>query len=158
MSSYFVNSTFPVTLPRGQESILGQIPLYSGYTDPLRNYPSVAYGANCVQEKAYPSSFYQQTNNDYGRASAIGACNYSTASFYREKNTACGHYSMEEQPFVSSQDHLKTECTGSTGKLIYNEVDEHKSVVPVYPWMQRMNSCNGMWFIITLCYWTYLVI
>ncbi|KAM9843151.1 homeobox protein Hox-B7a [Aulostomus maculatus] len=67
MSSYFVNSSFPVTLPGpgggGQaaaaaaESFLGQIPLYSsGYAadHPLRHYPgaaavtaaaAVAYGA-----------------------------------------------------------------------------------------------------------------
>lgn len=143
MSSYFVNSTFPVTLPGGQESFLGQIPLYSsGYTDPLRHYPGSAYGATSVQEKAYPSSFYHQANGGYGRAAAAGHCDYATASFYREKDPACTLASIEEHSFVLSQDHRKTDCTGTTGKSIYPE-DEQKSPVPVYPWMQRMNSCNG---------------
>ncbi|XP_067284942.1 homeobox protein Hox-B6a [Pseudorasbora parva] len=144
MSSYFVNSTFPVTLPGGQESFLGQIPLYSsGYTDPLRHYPGAAYGGSSVQEKAYPSSFYQQANGAYGRATAAGPCDYATASFYREKDPACALASIEEHSFVLSQDHRKTDCTGSTGKSIYPEADEQKPSAPVYPWMQRMNSCNG---------------
>lgn len=144
MSSYFVNSTFPVTLPGGQESFLGQIPLYSsGYTDPLRHYPGAAYGATSVQEKAYPSSFYQQANGAYGRATAAGPCDYATAGFYREKDPACTLASIEEHSFVLSQDHRKTDCTGTTGKSIYPEADEEKSPAPVYPWMQRMNSCNG---------------
>lgn len=144
MSSYFVNSTFPVTLPGGQESFLGQIPLYSsGYTDPLRHYPGAAYGGSSVQEKAYPSSFYQQANGAYGRATAAGPCDYATASFYREKDPACALASIEEHSFVLSQDHRKTDCTGSTGKGIYPEADEQKPSAPVYPWMQRMNSCNG---------------
>ncbi|XP_072550267.1 homeobox protein Hox-B6a isoform X2 [Salminus brasiliensis] len=142
MSSYFVNSTFPVTLPGGQESFLGQIPLYSsGYTDPLRHYPSAGYGASSVQEKAYPSSFYQ--NGAYGRASAAGACDYATASFYREKDPACALSSIEDHSLVLSQDHRKTDCTGQAGKSIYTEGDEQKPTAPVYPWMQRMNSCNG---------------
>ncbi|XP_030649095.1 homeobox protein Hox-B6a [Chanos chanos] len=144
MSSYFVNSTFPVTLPGGQESFLGQIPLYSsGYTDPLRHYPGTAYGASSVQEKAYSSSFYQQANGAYGRATAAGACDYAAASFYREKDPACALASIEEHSLVLSQDHRKTDCTGPTSKNIYAEGDEQKPSAPVYPWMQRMNSCNG---------------
>nr|XP_009931869.1 PREDICTED: homeobox protein Hox-B6 [Opisthocomus hoazin] len=71
MSSYFVNSTFPVSLAAGQEPFLGQIPLYpSGYADPLRHYPTT-YGATGVQEKGYTSSpYYQQSNGAYGRSSA----------------------------------------------------------------------------------------
>lgn len=151
MSSYFVNSTFPVTLPGGQESFLGQIPLYSsGYTDPLRHYPGSAYGATSVQEKAYPSSFYQQANGAYGRAAAAGPCDYATASFYREKDSACTLASIDEHSFVLSQDHRKTDCTGTTGKSIYPE-DEPKSPVQVYPWMQRMNSCNGEYIFFGHC-------
>lgn len=157
MSSYFVNSTFPVTLPGGQESFLGQIPLYSsGYTDPLRHYPGTGYGASSVQEKAYPSSFYQ--NSAYGRTSAAGACDYATASFYREKDPACALSSIEEHSLALSQDHRKTDCTGPAGKSIYTESDEQKPTAPVYPWMQRMNSCNGKLHVVTfsfllICFW-----
>ncbi len=103
----------------------------------------LAYGGSSVQEKAYPSSFYQQANGAYGRATAAGPCDYATASFYREKDAACALASIEEHSFVLSQDHRKQDCTGSTGKSIYPEADEQKSSAPVYPWMQRMNSCNG---------------
>ncbi|KAM4598204.1 homeobox protein Hox-B6a-like [Polymixia lowei] len=168
MSSYFVNSTFPVTLPgSGQaaaESFLGQIPLYSsGYTtDPLRHYPgaaavtaaAVAYGATGVhQDKPYPSTYYQQAaNGAYGghraaAATAAGACDYAAAAatgFYREKDPgACG---LEEHSLSLSQDivHRKTECTGLGGKGLFGEtLDEKQPSTPVYPWMQRMNACNG---------------
>nr|XP_029481092.1 homeobox protein Hox-B6a-like [Oncorhynchus nerka] len=143
MSSYFVNSTFPVTLPGGQESFLGQIPLYSsGYTDPLRHYPGAAYGATSVQDKAYPSSYYQQASGAYGRASAAGACDYAAASFYREKDPACTLASIEEHSLVLSQDHRKTDCSGQN-KSTFGDSEDQKPSTPVYPWMQRMNSCNG---------------
>ncbi|KAJ8254465.1 hypothetical protein COCON_G00210770 [Conger conger] len=143
MSSYFVNSTFPVTLPGGQESFLGQIPLYSsGYTDPLRHYPGAAYGASTVQDKAYPSAYYQQANGTYSRPSTAGACDYAAASFYREKDPACALTSLEEHSLVLSQDHRKTDCTGQA-KSIFADGDDQKPPTAVYPWMQRVNSCNG---------------
>lgn len=41
MSSGFRELHFPATLASGQESFLGQLPLYlSGYADPLRHYPA----------------------------------------------------------------------------------------------------------------------
>ncbi|XP_028841010.1 homeobox protein Hox-B6a [Denticeps clupeoides] len=146
MSSYFVNSTFPVTLAGGQESFLGQIPLYSsGYSDPLRHYPgAAAYGATGAQEKAYPSSFYQQAGGAYGRAGAAGACDYAAAAaFYRDKEPACALASIDEHSLVLSQDHRKADCTGSGKGLFADGGEEQKPPAPVYPWMQRMNSCNG---------------
>ncbi|KAF7646478.1 hypothetical protein LDENG_00186880 [Lucifuga dentata] len=151
MSSYFVNSSFPVTLPGtgggGQaaaaESFLGQIPLYSsGYTadHPLRHYPgtaavsaaaAVAYSASggVHQEKPYSAStYYQQAaNGTYGghRAAAAAAA-------------AAG--------LALSQDgmHRKAECVGLSGKGMFGEtLDEKQSSAPIYPWMQRMNACNG---------------
>ncbi|XP_029913668.1 homeobox protein Hox-B6a-like [Myripristis murdjan] len=189
MSSYFVNSTFPVTLPGsgGQaaaaESFLGQIPLYSsGYAadHPLRHYPgaaavtaaaAVAYGAGggVHQEKPYPaSSYYQQAANGaygghraaagvgVGGATGAGACDYATAaaaaaaaaaatSFYRDKDSA-GACSLDEHPLTLSQDgvHRKAECVGLSGKGLFGEpVDEKQAATPMYPWMQRMNACNG---------------
>ncbi|XP_056143544.1 homeobox protein Hox-B6a [Lampris incognitus] len=171
MSSYFVNSTFPVTLPGGgqaaADSFLGQIPLYSsGYAaDPLRHYPgaaaavtaaaAVAYGAGGVhQEKAYPASaYYQQAaNGAYGghRASGVaattgaGACDYA-ASFYRDKDPAAAACGLEEHALPVGQDvvvHRKTECAG-LGKGLFGEPGEEKQpATPIYPWMQRMNACN----------------
>ncbi|XP_070704726.1 homeobox protein Hox-B6a [Pempheris klunzingeri] len=189
MSSYFVNSSFPVTLPGtgggGQaaaESFLGQIPLYSsGYAadHPLRHYPAaavtaaaaVAYGASggVHQDKSYSaSSYYQQAANGaygghraaataagvgVGGATGAGACDYATAaaaaaaaaaatSFYRDKEHPC---SLEEHQLALSQDgmHRKTECAGLSGKGLFGETIDDKSSAPIYPWMQRMNACNG---------------
>lgn len=191
MSSYFVNSSFPVTLPgtggggQAAESFLGQIPLYSsGYAadHPLRHYPgaaavtaaaAVAYGASggggVHQEKPYPASTYYQANGAYGghRAAAAaagvgvggangaGACDYATAaaaaaaavaatSFYRDKEHPC---SLEDHQLTLSQDgmHRKTDCTGLSGKGLFGETmdDKQAASLPVYPWMQRMNACNG---------------
>uniref|UniRef100_A0A3P8RKA3 Homeobox domain-containing protein n=1 Tax=Amphiprion percula TaxID=161767 RepID=A0A3P8RKA3_AMPPE len=154
MSSYFVNSSFPVTLPGtgggGQaaaaESFLGQIPLYSsGYAadHPLRHYP----GAAAVTDKPYPgSTYYQQTTNGaYSghRAAAAAAGVAAATSFYRDKEHPC---SLEEHQLVLSQDgmHRKAECAGLGGKGLFGEtMDDKASSAPIYPWMQRMNACNG---------------
>ncbi|XP_037648721.1 homeobox protein Hox-B6a [Sebastes umbrosus] len=182
MSSYFVNSTFPVTLPgpggggQAAESFLGQIPLYSsGYAaadHPLRHYSSgaaavtaaaaVAYGASSGgvggvhQEKAYPAAtYYQQAANGAYQAhraaqTGAGACDYAAAaaaaaaaatSFYRDKEH--GPCSLEEHQLALTQDamHRKAECA----KGMFGETmdDKLQSSAPIYPWMQRMNSCNG---------------
>uniref|UniRef100_A0A8C6T437 Homeobox B6a n=1 Tax=Neogobius melanostomus TaxID=47308 RepID=A0A8C6T437_9GOBI len=141
MSSYFVNSSFPVTLsgPGGgqaaaTETFLGQIPLYSsGYAaDPLRHYPgaAVAYGAN--QEKAYAASAYYQQN-------AVGVGAAAASGFYRDKEPC----SLEEQ-LLQDGVHRKAECAGLSAKGLFGELDEKPgSTAPIYPWMQRMNSCNG---------------
>ncbi|NXE15332.1 HXB6 protein, partial [Lophotis ruficrista] len=138
MSSYFVNSTFPVSLAAGQEPFLGQIPLYpSGYADPLRHYPST-YGATGVQEKGYSSSpYYQQNTGAYGRSSA---CDYGAGGFFREKDPAGGPPGLDELPFAPEP--RKSDCAQS--KSAFGESEEQKCSAPVYPWMQRMNSCNNM--------------
>ncbi|XP_006774472.1 PREDICTED: homeobox protein Hox-B6 [Myotis davidii] len=101
MSSYFVNSTFPVTLASGQESFLGQLPLYSsGYADPLRHYPA-PYGPAPGQDKGFaPPPFHPEPR--------------------------------------------KSDC--AQDKSVFGEPDEQKCSTPVYPWMQRMNSCNSSSF------------
>ncbi|CAJ0939278.1 unnamed protein product [Ranitomeya imitator] len=143
MSSYFVNSTFPVTLPGGQEPFLGQIPLYSsGYADPLRHY-SASYGASGVQDKGYAASSYyhhQQANGAYSRT---GACDYGAAGCYRDKEASCAMSALDEQCSPYSQEQRKPDCAHS--KLLYEEPEEAKGA-PVYPWMQRMNSCNSSVF------------
>jgi len=200
MSSYFVNSTFPVTLPgagaggQAAESFLGQIPLYSsGYAadHPLRHYSgaaaasaaaaaAVAYGASggggggggggVHQEKPYSAStYYQQAANGaygghraaqgVGVGSGAGACDYAVAaaaaaaaaaatSFYRDKEHAC---SLEEHQLALSQEgiHRKAECAGLGGKGMFGDPmdDKLQSSAPIYPWMQRMNSCNGQWLL-----------
>ncbi|KFP15806.1 Homeobox protein Hox-A6 [Egretta garzetta] len=83
MSSYFVNPTFPGSLPGGQDSFLGQIPLYPAGYDALRHFPA-SYGASSLQDKTYTSPcFYQQSNT-------VIACNrasyeYGASCFYSDK-------------------------------------------------------------------------
>ncbi|XP_030629635.1 homeobox protein Hox-B6b [Chanos chanos] len=143
MSSYFVNSTFPVSLAGGQESFLGQLPLYSsGYTDPLRHYPSATYGGTNVQDKVYTPSYYQQTSGVFGRPGTTAACDYTTTNIYRDADRSCALGGLEDHPLVLTQDQCKTDCTEqNTDGYSYRE---NKSCTPVYPWMQRMNSCNGV--------------
>ncbi len=141
MSSYFVNSTFPVSLPGGQESFLGQIPLYSsGYTDPLRHYPSATFGATNVQDKVYTSSYYQQAGGVFGRSGSTSACDYTTPNIYRTAERSCAIGGLEDT-LVLTQDQCKTDCTEQGAERYFNSED--KPCTAVYPWMQRMNSCNG---------------
>ncbi|XP_072225538.1 homeobox protein Hox-B6a [Leuresthes tenuis] len=186
MSSYFVNSSFPVLPGTGgggqaatAEPFLGQISLYSsGYADhPLRHYPgaaavtaaaAVAYstsGGTVHQEKSYPMpTYYQQAANGpysghrvaaasagVGGATGAGACDYATAAaaaaatnFYRDKEHPC---TLDEHHLTLSQDgmHRKLECSGLGGKGLFGETMDDKQTpsAPIYPWMQRMNSCNG---------------
>ncbi|XP_043857643.1 homeobox protein Hox-B6 [Dromiciops gliroides] len=141
MSSYFVNSTFPVTLSNGQESFLGQLPLYSsGYADPLRHYPA-AYGTGAVQDKGFASSsYYPPASGGYARAAA---CDYGPAGFYREKESACA-LSSGEEPAPFHPESRKSDC--AQDKNVFGESEEQKCSTPVYPWMQRMNSCNSSSF------------
>ncbi|CAK6977332.1 homeobox protein Hox-B6b [Scomber scombrus] len=140
MSSYFVNSTFPVSLPGGQDSLLGQIPLYSsGYTDPLRHY-----GAANMQEKVYPASYYQQTGL-YGRTTGGAPCDYNpVGAFYKDADGSCAFTSREDQPLFVTQDHQqrKAECTEQSVSMSSSSIDDKSSTL-IYPWMQRMNACNA---------------
>ncbi|KAL6094501.1 hoxb6 [Pungitius sinensis] len=152
MSSYFVNSTFPVSLPGGQDSLLGQIPLYtSGYTDPLRHYSTAAtYGAANMQDKVYPASYYQQTGAAaaaiYGRAGGGGGgaaaaahCDYNTVgAFYKDADGSCAFSSRDDPPLFVTQEQRKAECAEHPGGAI-----EDKSSALIYPWMQRMNACSA---------------
>lgn len=161
-----MNSSFPVLPGAGggaqaggaAEPFLGQISLYpSGYTDhPLRHYPgaaAVAYGAGggtVHQDRPHPAtSFYQQAAGVGAGGAGAAACDYAAAaaaaaaSFYRDKEHAC---SMDEHQLALSQDgvHRKMECAGLGGKGVFGEAMEDKPAsTPIYPWMQRMNACNG---------------
>ncbi|XP_061912868.1 homeobox protein Hox-B6b [Entelurus aequoreus] len=151
MSSYFVNSTFPVSLPGGQDSLLGQIPLYaSGYSDPLRHYSGAAAygGAAAVQDKVYPASYYQQAAI-YGRAGGGAApCgDYAAAaagSFYKDAEGSCAFSGRGDPPpppppppLFGAQEH-KAECADPSAGMSL----EDKSAL-IYPWMQRMNACSA---------------
>lgn len=154
------------------EPFLGQISLYSsGYAEhPLRHYPgaaavtaAVAYSAH--QEKSYPAStYYQQAANGaysghrgsgvaVGGSTGPGASDYATVAvaaaaaatnFFRDKDHHC---SLDEHQLALSQEgvHRKMECAGLGAKGLFGESMDDKQTAPtaIYPWMQRMNACNG---------------
>lgn len=151
MSSYFVNPTFPGSLPSGQDSFLGQLPLYPAGYDALRPFPA-SYGASSLPDKTYTSPcFYQQSNS-------VLACNrasyeYGASCFYSDKDLSGAspsgsgkqrgpgdylHFSPEQQ--------YKPDSSSVQGKALHDEGTDRKYTSPVYPWMQRMNSCAGKAF------------
>ncbi|KAI5623241.1 homeobox protein Hox-B6b, partial [Silurus asotus] len=143
MSSYFVNSTFPVSLGGGQDSFLNQLPLYSpGYTDTLRHYPGATFGASNVQEKVYSNSYYQQATGVFGRSGSGAACDYAASSIYRESERSSCPLGGLEESLALTQGHSKTEVSEHTSDNY--SYSESKPCAPVYPWMQRMNSCSGI--------------
>ncbi|GCC25147.1 homeobox protein Hox-A6 [Chiloscyllium punctatum] len=147
MSSYFVNPTFPVSLPSGQDSFLGQIPLYTTGYDALRHFPA-SYGAATLQDKSYSSPCYYQQSN------SVIACNrasyeYGASCFYPEKDltsvspSGSGKHRAQDD-FFSSDQQYKTDC--AQNKILNEEGNDRKYSTPIYPWMQRMNSSSSSVF------------
>ncbi|XP_077159375.1 homeobox protein Hox-A6 isoform X2 [Paroedura picta] len=152
MSSYFVNPSFPGSLPSGQESFLGQLPLYPAGYEALRHFPA-SYGA----DKPYSASpcFYQQSPN------TLLACNrpaaaydYGGSCFYGDKDLGAAASSSpagsgkaraghpgDYLPCFASEPQYKPD--GGPAKALHDEDSDRKYPSPVYPWMQRMNSCAG---------------
>ncbi|KAM3658361.1 homeobox protein Hox-B6 isoform X2 [Ammospiza nelsoni] len=56
---------------------------------------------------------------------------------WRDKEPACAPPSLDEAPSFKDCAH---------GKSAFGESEEQKCSAPVYPWMQRMNSCNSSSF------------
>ncbi|XP_075068368.1 homeobox protein Hox-A6 [Mixophyes fleayi] len=147
MSSYFVNSTFPGSLPNGQDSYMGQIPLYSSGYDALRHFQG-SYGTSPLQDKSYPSPcFYQQSNT-------VIACNrnsydYGTSCFYPDKasSTSPSSYPANKRTPAGEYLHFSADqqykSANIQSKLLNEESSDRKYSNPVYPWMQRANSCTG---------------
>ncbi|NXT90457.1 HXA6 protein, partial [Anhinga rufa] len=146
MSSYFVNPTFPGSLPGGQDSFLGQIPLYPAGYDALRHFPA-SYGASGLQDKTYTSPcFYQQSNT-------VIACNrasyeYGASCFYSDKEISSASPSgsgKQRGPgdYLHFSPDQQYKSSGVQAKIVNDEGTDRKYTSPVYPWMQRMNSCAG---------------
>ncbi|KAL1778885.1 homeobox protein Hox-B2 [Sigmodon hispidus] len=77
----------------------------------------------------------------YGRAAP---CDYGPApAFYREKDAACALSGADEPPPFHPEPR-KSDC--AQDKSVFGETEEQKCSTPVYPWMQRMNSCNSSSF------------
>ncbi|KAL8165341.1 UNVERIFIED_CONTAM: Homeobox protein Hox-A6 [Gekko kuhli] len=161
MSSYFVNPSFPGSLPSGQESFLGQLPLYPAGYEALRHFPASSsssassYGAGSLPDKPYASpAFYQQSAA--AAASTVLACSRGpaydyTGCCYADKDLAAANASGSGKlrpghpgdylPCFASDQQYKPES--GPAKALGDEGSDRKYSSPVYPWMQRMNSCAG---------------
>lgn len=156
MSSYFVNPSFPGSLPNGQESFLGQLPLYPAGYEALRHFPA-SYGAGSLPDKPYASPcFYQQSTNTVLAACNRPAYDYGGSCFYADKDLGgpaaasssppgsskprAGHPG-DYLPCFASDQQYKPES--GPAKTLNDEGSDRKYTSPVYPWMQRMNSCAG---------------
>ncbi|XP_063009632.1 homeobox protein Hox-A6 isoform X2 [Melospiza melodia melodia] len=146
MSSYFVNPTFPGSLPGGQDSFLGQIPLYPAGYDALRHFPA-SYGASSLQDKTYTSPcFYQQSNTVI--ACSRASYEYGASCFYSDKDISSSSPSgsgKQRGPgdYLHFSPDQQYKTSGGQAKIINDEGTDRKYTSPVYPWMQRMNSCAG---------------
>ncbi|NXX28842.1 HXA6 protein, partial [Nicator chloris] len=146
MSSYFVNPTFSGTLPGGQDSFLGQIPLYPAGYDALRHFPS-SYGASSLQDKTYTSPcFYQQSNTVI--ACSRASYEYGASCFYSDKDISSASPSSSGKQrgpgdYLHFSPDQQYKTSGGQAKIINDEGTDRKYTSPVYPWMQRMNSCAG---------------
>ncbi|NXR26085.1 HXA6 protein, partial [Cinclus mexicanus] len=146
MSSYFVNPTFPGSLPGGQDSFLGQIPLYPAGYDALRHFPA-SYGASSLQDKTYTSPcFYQQSNTVI--ACSRASYEYGASCFYSDKDISsaspsCSSKQKGPGDYLHFSPDQQYKTSGGQAKIINDEGTDRKYTSPVYPWMQRMNSCAG---------------
>nr|XP_020665538.1 homeobox protein Hox-B6 isoform X2 [Pogona vitticeps] len=67
-----------------------------------------------------------------------------TMGFKREKETACSLSSLEDPVQFGQEQVRKSDC--SQNKHVFGDTEDQKCSTPVYPWMQRMNSCNSSSF------------
>ncbi|XP_039189163.1 homeobox protein Hox-B6 isoform X1 [Crotalus tigris] len=65
-------------------------------------------------------------------------------SVWTEKETGCSLSSLEEPVQFGQEQARKSECSQS--KHVFGDNEDQKCSTPVYPWMQRMNSCNSTSF------------
>nr|XP_056713204.1 homeobox protein Hox-A6 [Euleptes europaea] len=153
MSSYFVNPSFPGSLPSGQESFLGQIPLYPAGYEALRHFPA-SYGAGSLPDKSYASPcFYQQSTNTVLACGRPSSYDYGGSCFYADKDLGGGAASPsgsgkpraghpgDPLPCFAPDQQYKPES--GPAKALNDEGGDRKYTSPVFPWMQRMNSCAG---------------
>ncbi|XP_006636279.1 homeobox protein Hox-A6 [Lepisosteus oculatus] len=145
MSSFFVNPAFPASLPAGQDSFLGQIPLYTSGYDALRHFPA-PHGPSAIPDKTFPPPcFYQQHNTVFNTRAPY---EYGPSCYHSDKDPVSVYPAGSDKQgagdsclqFCGDQ-HCKPDCTQS--KIFGNEPPDRKYPASAHPWMQRMNSCNA---------------
>ncbi|XP_032801546.1 homeobox protein Hox-C6a [Petromyzon marinus] len=156
MSSYFVNSAFSESLAgsASQELYPEQASaLYPLGYEHLRHFPA-PYGPATLPNRTYPASHHayypSQANCSFGASRA--AYDYSYAGYYRDKEAVGGLAALAGEtslplalPGHEGKEEAATQArVGGAHSLSSPSPYEHKQTVPIYPWMQRMNSHNGL--------------
>ncbi|XP_077429033.1 homeobox protein Hox-C6a isoform X2 [Vanacampus margaritifer] len=137
MNSYFANPSLSCHLSGGQE-VLPNVPINSSTYDTVRHFSS--YGAAVSQNhRIYAAPFYSpQDNVVFGSGRA--QYDYGSNVFLQDKDVlpSCRQTNMG---LSSTQSHIgHQDYTLEQGRA----AQEQKSNIPIYPWMQRMNSHSGV--------------
>ncbi|XP_017270532.2 homeobox protein Hox-C6a [Kryptolebias marmoratus] len=130
MNSYFANPSLSCHLSGGQE-VLPNVPLNSTTYDTVRHFSS--YGAAVTQNRIYAPFYSPQENVVFGSGRA--QYEYGSNVFLQDKDVlpSCRQTNMG----LNSQSHIAQEYSLDQGRA---GAQEQKSNIPIYPWMQRMNS------------------
>ncbi|KAJ3586480.1 hypothetical protein NHX12_012878 [Muraenolepis orangiensis] len=133
MNSYFANPSLSCHLSGGQD-VLPNVPLNSTTYDTVRHFSS--YGAAVAQNRIYAPFYSPQDNVVFGSGRA--QYDYGSNVFLQDKDVlpSCRQTNMG----LSSQSHLSQEYTLEQAR----GAQDQKTNVPIYPWMQRMNSHSGV--------------
>ncbi|TRY97760.1 hypothetical protein DNTS_008264 [Danionella cerebrum] len=131
MNSYLTNQPLSCRLNSAQE-VLPNIALSSTNYEPARHFPP--YGAAVPPNRMYSNPFYSpQENVIFGSNRAY---DYASNVFYQDKEV----FPSCRQSFGHAQGSLQDFASNP----IKAAGHEAKGSVPVYPWMQRMNSHSGV--------------
>lgn len=133
MNSYFANPSLSCHLSSGQD-VLPNVPLNSTTYDTVRHFSS--YGAAVTQNRLYAPFYSPQDNVVFGSGRA--QYDYGSNVFLQDKDVlpSCRQTNVG----LSAQSHIAQEYSLDQGRAA---AQEQKSNIPIYPWMQRMNSHSG---------------
>ncbi|XP_034551110.1 homeobox protein Hox-C6a isoform X2 [Notolabrus celidotus] len=134
MNSYFANPSLSCHLSGGQD-VLPNVPLNSTTYDTVRHFSS--YGAAVTQNRIYAPFYSPQDNVVFGSGRA--QYEYGSNVFLQDKDVlpSCRQTNMG----LNTQSHIAQEYSLDQGRA---GAQEQKSNIPIYPWMQRMNSHGGV--------------
>lgn len=136
MNSYFANPSLSCHLSGGQD-VLPNVPINSTTYDTVRHFSS--YGAAVTQNRIYAPFYSPQENVVFGSGRA--QYEYGSNVFLQDKDVlpSCRQTNMG----LSTQSHIAQEYSLDQGRA---GAQEQKSNIPIYPWMQRMNSHSGEFY------------
>lgn len=138
MNSYFANPSLSCHLSGGQD-VLPNVPLNSTTYDTVRHFSS--YGAAVTQNRIYAPFYSPQDNVVFGSGRA--QYDYGSNVFLQDKDVlpSCRQTNMG----LNTQSHIAQEYSLDQGR----GAQDQKGNIPIYPWMQRMNSHSGELFFLS---------